>query len=58
VGNWADGLAQLLSDPGARKQLSERGDARAARFTWSASAERHDDAYREAVGRAGTRGRL
>ncbi|MGZ8764268.1 MAG: glycosyltransferase, partial [Acidimicrobiia bacterium] len=57
VADWAEGLEELLTDPNARKQLAERGDARAARFTWSASAARHGDAYREAVRRAGTRAR-
>jgi glycosyltransferase involved in cell wall biosynthesis len=57
VADWADGLRRLLSDSDARVQLAERGDARAARFTWSASAERHLDAYREAAGRAALRAR-
>ncbi len=53
VGEWAEGLDLLLGDPDARKTLTERGLTRAAHFTWSTSAERHREAYAEAMSRAG-----
>ena len=57
VDDWADGLTRLLADPEARARVAELGHARAARFTWSSSAEHHQAAYDEAVRRAGSRAR-
>jgi len=47
----AAALGALLDDPARRHALREAGPARAAGFTWAASAARHRDAYREAVPR-------
>jgi glycosyltransferase involved in cell wall biosynthesis len=55
VAEWAEGLDVLLGDPDARNVLVERGEARAADFTWSASAAHHLAAYTEALNRAGAR---
>jgi glycosyltransferase involved in cell wall biosynthesis len=55
VAEWANALEELLDDPDARKALIERGDARAATFTWAASADKHCAAYRAAVSRADVR---
>jgi glycosyltransferase involved in cell wall biosynthesis len=44
-------LARLLSEPALRDELRERGRARAARFTWEATAEATLAAYRRALGR-------
>ena len=55
VADWAETLGALLADAPARARLVGRGDARAAAFTWAASAEKHREAYAEAVLRAGTR---
>jgi glycosyltransferase involved in cell wall biosynthesis len=52
VTEWADGMDHLLADPDARQALAERGRARATRFSWSKSAERHRAAYSDAVNRA------
>jgi glycosyltransferase involved in cell wall biosynthesis len=46
----ADGLASLLSDEGAARDLGARGRARAARYTWKATADETARAYREVVG--------
>jgi glycosyltransferase involved in cell wall biosynthesis len=35
---WADALERVATDPALRRSLVERGTARAARFTWDASA--------------------
>jgi glycosyltransferase involved in cell wall biosynthesis len=43
----AGGLAQVLDDTRLASELSERGLARAACFTWDRCAERVRDAYRE-----------
>ncbi|TXK16254.1 glycosyltransferase family 1 protein [Homoserinibacter sp. GY 40078] len=45
-------LERLLGDPDERKELARRAIARAAEFTWSASAEAHASGYRQAVGAA------
>jgi len=46
----AAALDWLLTDPHARIDLGLRGPARAAHFTWDASAAVHLDAYRHAAG--------
>ena len=38
---WATAILDLLGDDAARAELARRGPARAARFTWSASADAH-----------------
>ncbi|MGH8866446.1 MAG: glycosyltransferase family 4 protein [Actinomycetes bacterium] len=45
----ADGLRGLLDDPERRRVLSEMGQARAAEFPWSASAEAHLASYERAA---------
>jgi glycosyltransferase involved in cell wall biosynthesis len=47
----AAALDWLLADPHARIDLALRGPARAAEFTWDASAAIHLEAYRHAAGR-------
>ncbi len=47
----AAALDWLLADPHARIDLGLRGPARAAEYTWEASAAVHLDAYRYAAGR-------
>jgi len=47
----AEGLTQLVDDKDRRHQLSELAVARAAEFTWEASAEAHLAAYARAVAR-------
>jgi glycosyltransferase involved in cell wall biosynthesis len=44
----AAALAQVLDEPGLRRTLIARGLARAARFTWAATAERTLAVYRDA----------
>ena len=45
----ADALARLLDDPSASDDLRARGPARAAEFTWAATADGVIDAYRHAL---------
>jgi len=45
------GLAELLESPALRRDLAERGLARAARYRWSEVAERTVAVYRRAAGR-------
>lgn len=45
----ADSLRSLLDDEARRRHLAQAGPARAARFTWAASAEIHLAAYQAAV---------
>ena len=51
---WTSALHDLLGDPAARTDLSARGVARAATFSWDASAVAHRDAF-AAVGRRAPR---
>jgi glycosyltransferase involved in cell wall biosynthesis len=51
----AAGMERVLGDAGLRAALRERGRARAARFTWEATAEATCAAYRDAARRAGRR---
>jgi glycosyltransferase involved in cell wall biosynthesis len=43
----AEGLATVLTDDARRADLTARGTARAARYTWEATARATLDAYRE-----------
>lgn len=54
VNAWTAALHGVLSDPAARADLSARGIARAATFTWDATAAAHRDAF-AAVSRRATR---
>jgi glycosyltransferase involved in cell wall biosynthesis len=45
----AGALRDLLEDPDRRAALSRRALARAARFTWAATAEGYVAAYRDAL---------
>lgn len=46
----AEGLARVLTDEALRAELATRGRARAAAFSWEATARATLDAYRGAVG--------
>jgi glycosyltransferase involved in cell wall biosynthesis len=46
-GALRDALGELAGDPGRRRELSERGRARAGRFSWSSVAEAHLALYEE-----------
>jgi glycosyltransferase involved in cell wall biosynthesis len=48
-------LARLLDDPQRRAELGRAGLARAAQFSWAASAAAHIEAYRRAMRRAAAR---
>ena len=48
-GDLAWALANLLHDPERRAELSRRGRARAARWTWEDAAQTHLRVYREAL---------
>lgn len=52
VGEIADALARVLTDPEAAEDLGRRGRDRAAGFTWEATARATLDAYRRATGAA------
>jgi glycosyltransferase involved in cell wall biosynthesis len=45
---WATAILDLLRDDTAQAELARRGRERAARFTWSASARAHREAYEAA----------
>jgi glycosyltransferase involved in cell wall biosynthesis len=45
----ASALERAAEDPKLRKQLAERGRARAAEFSWAQSAAQHERAYTLAV---------
>jgi phosphatidyl-myo-inositol alpha-mannosyltransferase len=47
------GLVRLLEEPGLRARLAEAGRSRAEQFAWRNVVEAHENAYREALGRAG-----
>jgi len=51
----ARGLRRILDDPPHAAELSRRGLARAACFTWRRSAERHLETYERALARNGGR---
>src|SRR5688500_15426250 len=46
----ATALTRVLSDPNLASDLTERGRARAATFTWRVCAERHDAVIEAALG--------
>jgi glycosyltransferase involved in cell wall biosynthesis len=50
----AAGLVRILSDEALRAELMEKGPARAASFSWAATARATLDAYRDAMERAHT----
>ena len=50
VGAITGAMARLLEDPALREDLSARGPARAAAFTWEATAAATVASYRRAVG--------
>jgi glycosyltransferase involved in cell wall biosynthesis len=45
-------VGEILDDPARRGELRARGLARARAFDWKATARRHVEVYREALGRA------
>ncbi len=49
VRSWRDALIALGNDPARRADLTDRGLARAASFSWRRTAELTRDAYRDAV---------
>jgi glycosyltransferase involved in cell wall biosynthesis len=49
--DFADALARLAAEPALREDLAARGRARAAAFSWRASAQRHIEAYTLACSR-------
>jgi glycosyltransferase involved in cell wall biosynthesis len=51
----ADGIRHVL-DPVVAARLRSAGSKLVTRFSWSAAADRHVDAYRAASGRAATDG--
>jgi glycosyltransferase involved in cell wall biosynthesis len=46
---WVGALSRLLDDAALREELGERGRARAARFTWQATAQKVVASYRRAL---------
>ena len=54
-GPIARAILELLGDPERARQMGARGRERAARWTWSAVAERTEEAYRAAVQRNASR---
>lgn len=52
VGEVADALARVLTEPGVADDLRRRGPERAARFTWEVTARATLEAYRVATGAA------
>jgi glycosyltransferase involved in cell wall biosynthesis len=49
----ANAIEGVLSDPNRRRRMAEAGIQRSRQFTWSATAERLLQAYREALVRRG-----
>lgn len=54
---FVDALAALLADPERRAALGRAGLARAARFSWAATADQTVTVYRRALGSASAAGR-
>ncbi len=48
---WAKALFRIVDDKALRRELTERGPARAARYTWENTARRTLEVYRAAVQR-------
>jgi len=46
-------LARIVDDDDLHGELNRRGPERAAQFSWSSSAARHAEVYREAIERYG-----
>jgi glycosyltransferase involved in cell wall biosynthesis len=55
VSAWATALAQVFRDPELRRDLAERGPARALRFRWEETARRTLEIYLEAAGKRSPR---
>ena len=55
VPDLSNALERVLSDPGMRRSMSERGVERARQFSWTESADRLYDAYRAAYHRRSAR---
>ena len=51
TGRWSEAIVSTLGDRERREELARRGLARAARFTWTRTAELTLEAYRAATGR-------
>ena len=51
VEGFADALGRIIDDDALHADLARRGPPRAAQFSWSSSATRHADVFREAVDR-------
>jgi glycosyltransferase involved in cell wall biosynthesis len=49
---FSDALGRIIDDDELHADLSRRGPMRAAQFSWSSSAARHAEVYREAMERA------
>ncbi len=49
-GAIAEAILRLSGDDGLRCELSRKGRARAQRFSWAESADRHIQVYRQAAG--------
>lgn len=49
---WVERIEEVLDRPERARELAERGRARAAGFTWRASAERHLELFREVAERS------
>ena len=50
VSEIAEGIARVLTDPALAKDLRARGLARAATFSWAATARATLDVYRHVTG--------
>jgi glycosyltransferase involved in cell wall biosynthesis len=50
VAAWADAIAELWADDGARTELARRGPQRAASFSWGRAAEETLAVYRRVAG--------
>jgi glycosyltransferase involved in cell wall biosynthesis len=46
---FSDALGQIIDDDDLHADLARRGPLRAAQFSWSSSAARHAEVYREAI---------
>jgi glycosyltransferase involved in cell wall biosynthesis len=49
VDAFSDALARIIDDDDLHADLARRGPLRAAQFSWSSSAARHAEVYREAI---------
>jgi glycosyltransferase involved in cell wall biosynthesis len=46
---FSDALASIIDDDELHDDLARRGPVRASQFSWSSSAARHAEVYREAI---------